>query len=155
MQEKFLFSYYYRYSLLCALAYCIPVIFYLMNDTFTNSWVLYIGNTAYILLLIISGYFVNKKLNDYASLRSMITAGAKVIFSSILIICILTAILAFAIRGNSSAVVKSAPDRTDNLYYMLPLNAIFVNFLMGFFAVIIGAVTIKKNQKNASGQELT
>ncbi len=155
MQEKFLFSYYYKYSLLCALAYCIPVFFYLENDSFTNSWVLYIGNTAYILLLLVSGYFVNKKLNDYASLRSMIIAGVKVIFSSILLICVLTTILAFAIRGNSSAVVKSAPDTTDNLYYMLPLNAVLVNLLMGSFAVVVGAFTLKQNQKNARGQEIT
>ena len=140
MKEKYLFSYYIKYSIVCAVAYCIPVFFFFRTDTFSGAWLLYLGNTFYITLLLISGLFVNKKLNDYASLRSMIMAGVKVIVSSILIICVITTIMLLAYNRNST--VPLAPDKTDSLIYMLLMDAVFVNFIIGMMGVCIGAVVI-------------
>jgi hypothetical protein len=155
MKEKFFFSYYYKYSLLCALAYCVPVCFFLDKETYSNLWVLYLGNICYVILLLISGIFVNKKLNDYASIKAMLTAGSKVIFSSIAMICVILLILFLVVKSSFGGVVKLAPDVTDNLYYMIPLDATLVNLFIGFFGVGIGAVAVKQIQKNAKGQEIT
>jgi hypothetical protein len=155
MKEKFLFSYYYKFSLLCAVAYCVPVCFFLANETYTNLWVLYLGNVLYVMFILVSGIFVTKKLNDSPSFNIMITSGAKVIFSSILIICIFLAIILLIDKYSFGGVVKAAPDKTDSLYYMLPLDAILANCLIGFFGVVLGASAIRQNQKNARGQDIT
>jgi len=152
MEEKFFFSYYYRYSVLCAVAYCIPVLFFLKSDRFTDLWLLYLGNISFGILLLISGIFVNNKLHDTASLKAMMTAGIKVIVSSIIIMCVIVAILALIFRDS---ILKQAPVNYNGLYYTLPVDVIIVNFLLGTLCVSIGAFSIKTNQRNEKGEEIT
>jgi hypothetical protein len=152
MEEKFFFSYYYRYSILCAVAYCVPVLFFFKNERFSEMWLLYLGNICFGILLLISGIFVNNKLHQSASLKAMITSGLKVIASSIILMCIITAILAFIFRHN---ILLQAPVNYNGLYYTLPVNVIVVNFLLGTLCVSIGAFSIKTNQRNEKGEEIT
>jgi hypothetical protein len=152
MEEKFLFSYYYKYSIACCLAYCVPVFIFFKNETFSGLWLLYLGNMCFGCLLLVSGLFVNKTLHNNASLRSLIIPGVKVIVSSIIIICVAVALMAFIFR---SRVMLQAPTNYNGLYSALALNAIIVNFLLGMLLVFIGAITIKTNQRNAKGEEIT
>ena len=152
MQEKFLFSYYYRYSIICAIAYCVPVFFFFKNEKFSEFWLLYLGNMCFGCLLLISGIFVNKTLHSSASLRSLIVPGIKVIVSSIIIIVLIVAILAVIFR---KTVMQQAPTNYNGMYYEMALNVIIVNFLLGVIAVFLGAVAIKTNQRNEKGEEIT
>jgi len=152
MQEKFLLSYYIRYSIACALAYCIPVYIFFKHEEFSQFWLLYLGNSLYACLMLISGLFVNKKLHNSASLRALIVPGIKVIFSSIIIVCLLVGILAVIFRHN---IVQQAPTNYNGLFYALSVNAVLVNFIVGMLLIFIGAVTIKRNQRNEKGEEIT
>ena len=98
MQEKRLFPYYYKYSIACAIAYIIPVYFFFKHETFSELWLLYVGNCCFGLLLLISGIFVNRKLHSAASLRSLIMPGIKVIAVSIILICVLLGVLALTFK---------------------------------------------------------
>ncbi len=83
MQEQRFFPYYIKYSILCTLAYCVPVYFFFKHEEFSKLWLLYLGNMCFGCLLLISGVFVNKKLHNSASVKSMIMPGLKVIAASI------------------------------------------------------------------------
>lgn len=152
MDEKRLLPFYNRYSAACALAYIIPIFFFFQNEKFAQLWLLYAGNCCYGLLLLISGIFVNKKLHSGASLRSLIIPGLKVIASSIVIICIVLTILGLVFKNK---VVQNAPTNYNGLFFGLATNAIIVNFLLGSLTVFLGAVTIKTNQRNEKGEEIT
>jgi len=152
MQEERLYPFYNKYSIVCAIAYTIPVYFFFKHERFSELWLLYLGNCCFGVLLLVAGIFVNKKLHSEASLRSLIIPGIKVIGGGILLICILVGILGLVFKNN---IVQQAPAAYDGLVFGLATNAIIVNFLLGMFTVLIGAVTIKTNQRNEKGEEIT
>ncbi|HWB25233.1 MAG TPA: hypothetical protein VG738_07125 [Chitinophagaceae bacterium] len=152
MLEKRLHPYYYQYSIACAVAYLIPVFFFFGNEKFSEFWLLYVGNSLFGLLLLISGVIVNKKLHSVASLRSLIMPGIRVIITSILMICAVLIILGLIFKNK---VVQQAPANYDGLFLGFAMNAVIVNFLLGTFTVVMGAVTIKTNQRDEKGEEIT
>ena len=152
MQEKRLFPFYSKYTLVCALAYIIPVFFFFRQEKFSELWLLYLGNSCYGCLLLVCGIFVNKKLHSAASLRSLVVPGIKVIVSSITVICALLVILALSFK---TTTVQQAPTNYNGLFVSLAINAVIVNFLLGTLAVFLGAITIKTNQRNEKGEEIT
>lgn len=152
MQEDHLYPFYNKYSVVCALAYTVPIFFFFRHETFSQFWLLYLGNCCFGVLLLVCGIFVNKKLHSAASLRSLIIPGLKVIGGSILLICVFVGILGFIFKSN---IVQQAPANYNGLVFSLATNAIVVNFLLGMLAVFIGAITIKTNQRNEKGEEIT
>jgi hypothetical protein len=152
MQEARLFPFYSKYTIICALAYIIPVFFFFKQEKFSELWLLYLGNSCYGCLLLLCGLFVNKKLHSAASLRSLIMPGLKVIASSITVICVLLAILALSFKSNH---LQQAPTNYNGMFVSLALNAVIVNFLLGTLAVFLGAISIKTNQRNEKGEEIT
>jgi len=152
MQERKLFPFYSKYTLVCALAYIIPVFFFFKQEKFSELWLLYLGNSCYGCLLLVCGLFVNRKLHSAASLRALIMPGLKVVASSITLICVLLVILAASLK---IAAIQQAPTNNNGLFVSLALNAVIVNFLLGGLAVFLGAITIKTNQRNEKGEEIT
>lgn len=152
MQERRLLPYYFKYSIACAIAYIIPVYFFFKHETFSELWLLYVGNCCFGLLLLISGIFVNKKLHSAASLRSLIIPGIKVIAASIILICVLLGVLAFTFKNH---VMQQAPTNYNGLFFSIAVNAAIVNFLLGSLTVFLGAISIKTNQRNEKGEEIT
>lgn len=78
--------------------------------------------------------------------------GVKVVASSITLICVLLVILGLSFKSNT---LQQAPANYNGLFTSLAINAVIVNFLLGTFAVFLGAVTIKTNQRNEKGEEIT
>lgn len=152
MKEQKLFPFYSKYTIVCALAYVIPVFFLFKHQAFTQLWLLYLGNSCYGCLLLVCGIFVNKRLHSAASLRSLIMPGIKVIASSITLICLLVAILALIFKSQTT---QQAPANYNGLFTSLAINAVIVNFLLGTMTVFLGAITIKTNQRNEKGEEIT
>lgn len=152
MDERRFVPFYSKYTIICSLAYVIPVFFIFKNERFTDLWLMYIGNSCFTCLLLVSGVFVNKKLQSSASLRSLVIPGLRVITSSIITICILLGVLALMFRHT---IIEKHPANYNGLFFALAVNAILVNFLVGTMAVTLGAVTIKTNQRNEKGQEIT
>lgn len=152
MDERRFVPFYSKYTIICSLAYIIPVYVFFKNEKFSELWLLYLGNSCFGCLLLVSGVFVNKKLHSSASLRSLLLPGLRVITSSIITICVLLGILGLSFRRD---IVQQAPTNYNGLFIGLAINAIVVNFLLGTFAVFLGAVTIKTNQRNEKGEEIT
>src|SRR5690242_12236137 len=100
MKEKLLFSDYYKYSIPCAVAYCTPAFFFFINEKFQNTWLLYLGSALFAFAVLVSDVFVSKQLKDMSRFRAMIGAGIKITVSSIIIICLVVALLAFIFRDH-------------------------------------------------------
>src|SRR5689334_18332806 len=100
MKEELSFSDYYKYCIACAIVYCIPVFFFFLDEKFQNTWLLYLGSALFAFTVLISDVVVSKKLKNVSRLKAMIIAGFKIIFRSIIIACIIVALLAFIFRNN-------------------------------------------------------
>jgi hypothetical protein len=152
MKEKLSLSDYYRYSVACAVIYCIPVFFFFINEKFSSVWLIYLGSVLFGFAVLISDVMVTKKLNTTSKFAAIIAAGAKIIFSSIIIACIIVALLAFIFRRHA---LQQKPANFDSLYLLLPLSAIVINFIAAAFCVHIGAFSLYKYETNAKGEDIT
>jgi hypothetical protein len=152
MKQKLLFSDYYKYSVICAVVYCIPAFFFFTNEKFSRTWLLYLGSAMFAFAVLISDVLVSKKLESISRFRAIIAAGIKLIFSSIPIICVIVAVLAFIFRHD---ILKQRPANFDSLYLLLPLSAILVNAMAAAFCVHVGAFSMYKYPKNAKGEDIT
>jgi hypothetical protein len=93
------------------------------NEKFQNTWLLYLGSVLFAFAVLISDVVVSKKLKNVSKLSTMFTTGLKIIFRSIIIVCVIVALLAFIFRNN---IFKQRPANFDSLYLLLPLSAILV-----------------------------
>ena len=152
MKEKLVFSDYYKYSIITAAVYCVPVLFFFMNEKFSNAWLLYLGSVLFAFSVLVSDVLVSKKLKGLSRFRAMIAAGAKITFSSIIIAFIVVAVLAFIFRNN---MFRQRPANFDSLYLLLPLSVILVNAMAAAFCVHVGAFSLYKYRKNAKGEDIT
>jgi len=152
MKEKLVFSDYYKYSIITAVVYCVPVLFFFMNEKFSNAWLLYLGSVLFAFSVLVSDVLVSKKLKGLSRFRAMIAAGAKINFSSIIIAFIIVAVLAFIFRNN---MFRQRPANFDSLYLLLPLSVIIVNAMAAAFCVHVGAFSLYKYRKNAKGEDIT
>ncbi|MFL9484914.1 hypothetical protein ACI6Q2_19170 [Chitinophagaceae bacterium LWZ2-11] len=152
MKEEIPHSYYNKFSILCAIGYIIPIIFFFLNEKFTEFWLLYISNTIFASILIICGIWVNGKFKDHSRLGDLIVPGIRVVIRSIILICILLAIVSWSFGGS---VARQIDHKPADLYIILAMNAIVVNFLIGCFSVFLGGVAILKYKQNAKGEDIT
>ncbi len=165
MAKRVNLSLYLTYTILCAVAYCVPAFFVFSKDRYQSTWLLFLGNSFFLISMLFGIININKKLNENGELRTLILSGVSLIVSSILTIGVLLAILFFGFNVSSigsahpNTVLKSAPSNTsidgatNGLIFMLLVSGIFVNLLVGAFAAFIAAATAKQKQETAKGHK--
>ena len=145
------------YGLISAIAFIIPLVFYLRSAEFVSTWLLYLGN---VLFGIVIGVFMFHRIymrKEGASTGSMVIAGHLVVIAGILISCILAflAIMLFIpglfSSGQPDTVLENAPTqnqdgKTNGMVMMIFMNAIVGNMAAGSFIALIFAYTAKFNQ---------
>ncbi|HEY6978420.1 MAG TPA: hypothetical protein VH396_19110, partial [Chitinophagaceae bacterium] len=149
---KLSFSDYYKYSIACAVAYCIPVFFFFRNEKFGSIWLLYFGSALFAFAVLISDVLVSRKLKNISRFSAMIKAGGKIIISSIIMVCLIVAFLAFAFRNH---ILMQKPANFNSIYLLLPLSAILINLMAAAFCVHVGAFSMYKYPKNEKGEDIT
>src|SRR3954462_2846773 len=80
---------YFKHSIICAILASIPMIIYVREATYNESWLLYLGNGLFLFSLFISLIFLSKKVANNASTGYMLMAGLAVTIISMIIICII------------------------------------------------------------------
>jgi formate/nitrite transporter FocA (FNT family) len=150
---------YAKYSLLAAIAYSVMASVYIHQQTFSQSWLLYIGNALFALAIAFFLVFDNRRRNINVGTTTMITAGhlatiMGVILSAIITLALL-AILApnvYSVSGNST-ILENAPPQSlgrahHGLFMQLLMNAIIGNIVAGFFiSVLLPASLIRKEEE--------
>ena len=152
MTDKSKILYLSRFGIVSAILYCIPVIFFLKDRRFSDSWLLYLGSALFLLCVFVFGImYGGKNANSKKAYDGFVVTILGVIFSCLLLL-ILTFILTpdvFGI-GSSDDVLQHTPAAISKkgehgILFMMLANALIINFCAGVFAVIM---TRSKNAEN-------
>ncbi|RYY30749.1 MAG: hypothetical protein EOO04_03990 [Chitinophagaceae bacterium] len=145
------------YSIIAALLYNVPLIFFINRADFSDAWLLYLGNFLFMLMV---GWFLmtfNFKRDENAGTLVMFTASSittvigaifAVLVSLFLILVLVPGIfqpgLADKVLVNEPA--QSVDGKTNGLVFMVLVNAVFGNVFCGMFVSIIFPFALKGDQ---------
>jgi len=145
------------HSLVAALLYCLPLIFFLKTADYTRAWLLYSGNFLFLLAIVYFLFVFNARRDENAGTLAMLTASSITTIMGTIMALILSLILLLVfVPGllNSGSPVKhlinqpanSIQDKTNGLVFMIIANSIIGNVSCGLFAAIIFPFSLKGDQ---------
>jgi hypothetical protein len=137
-----------------AILFAIPMLIFIRDSTFSQSWLLYLGNFLFMLAIAAYMIFFNKKKHEDASLllAGHIVTVIGVVISAILSFIALSALVPGLFEsGTPEKVLEEAPAqdqgrKTQGLVFMVMMNAIVGNVSTGSFVSIILAYYQKRDQ---------
>jgi len=149
---------YFKYSIVPAIIASVPAIFFIKDDKFTQTWLLYLGDGIFLFSIITIMLIMSRKTHYEAATGSLLIAGHTITVFGIIVICLITFILLLFYvpdlfhLGNTKEVLKQAPanivfDKTHGLLYILFVNAVIGTFAAGSFATLIMSYSTKRNQE--------
>jgi ABC-type microcin C transport system permease subunit YejB len=152
---------YMKYSAAAAIMYCIPVLIFIIRASYTDAWLLYVGNALFLTVIVFFMISFNKARKENASSMSMLITGHVVTVAGIIMACLLSLLIMTIFvpglfeSGTPGRVLTDEPaqmttDKTDGLNFMILMSAIVGNVSMGSFASIIFAFTPQRDQTKES-----
>jgi hypothetical protein len=156
---------YLKYSLGAALAYSIPLFIFIYRATYTDAWILYVGNALFLSVMVLYMIYFNRQRRDNASSVSMVIAGHVIAAIGVVLCCLIGFILlTIFVPGlfspeKAGRVLTDEPEmmvrgNTNGLVFMVIMNAIVGNISMGSFATIIFGFTTQRDQtKESTGRK--
>lgn len=148
---------YFKYSILPAVLASIPMIFFIKDARFSQTWLLYLGDAIFLFSMIVVILMLSKTANHNAGTMSLLIAGLAITVFSIIIIFFITFILLIIFipglfHSGSTEGLEKPPanmvfDKTHGLMYVLFMNAFFGTAAAGSFVSTILSYTAKRNQK--------
>ncbi len=146
------------FGLLAGLIYCIPVYFFIQRANYTQTWLLYLGNFLFMVIIIVFLIFISRLKNENSGTLSLIVTGEKEVILGTIIASILAfVLLAILIRGLfgngipgkvlSDRPVSIIHDRTHGLDFMVLTNAVIGNFVTGSFISVILPASLGRYQR--------
>lgn len=148
---------YLKYSIVAAALYLVSVVIYLMMDSYDQTYILYIGNVAFAIVMVVFILNFNKKREENASPKMMIAAGHITTVMGVLISCAVIFILLAIIKPVGYAAVSQttkelanpAPALQENghaLMFILFMDAVFGNVGAGSFVSFLLPNIAKQDQ---------
>lgn len=146
------------HSLVAALVYCVPLIFFLRSSDYTQAWLLYLGNFLFLLVIMYFLFVFNARREENAGTLVMLTASTITTVMGTIMSVILGLILLsifvpglFA-SGTPDKVLVNEPantvnDKTHGLIFMVLANSIIGNISCGLFVAIIFPFALKGDQR--------
>lgn len=153
MANKSRILYLSRFGFVASILYSIPLIFFLKDRRFSDTWLLYLGSAIFLMCLFVFGTMYTGKKNKeaYKNYNGFTVTILGVIFSCILIL-LLTLFLAPDVFGLGSAnsVLKQTPPAiattgNQGILFVMLADALIVNFCAGMFAAVM---TKGKSEEN-------
>lgn len=144
-----------RYSIIPALLYLIPEIFFLRDKSFSQTWILYIGNAFFLFyIFIFTLLFFKSKTNNK---NSPANTGIAVTIIAIGFTCalIILSIIIFApglfrFASSTGVLVNKPPSFSHTnevgIWFILFSNATIGNFVAGAFSSVMAAAVIKQSR---------
>ncbi|GAC1380838.1 MAG: hypothetical protein NVSMB45_04660 [Ginsengibacter sp.] len=149
------------FSVIAAVLYCIAAGVFIAQDSFASSWVLFIGNVLFAIVIAVFILTYNRRYGMNAKAQVMVFAGHITAVMGILLSCTLILIL-FAIltphiyqvaANNQDALEKAPPTLQGNghgLMLVLFMSAVVGNIAASSFISILLPFTAKRFQKDNS-----
>lgn len=149
------------FGAIAAVAYSIPMTYFIYSSHFADSWWLYVGN---ILFMIVVGLFlgvVSRRRHNNPNTSLIMLEGHVVTAIGIITSCIIAFILLMIFvphlfgSGPAGRVLEQSPaqaqnGKTDGLVLLLFMNAIVGNVAAGSFISVMLPYTMKRNQTKES-----
>ncbi len=144
-----------RYSIIPALLYLIPVIFFLRDESFSQTWILYIGNAFFLCYMFIFTllFFKNKtdNKNSPANTGIAVTITAIGISCALIILSIVIFVPELFYFATSTGVLANKPPSFSHtneagIWFILFANATIGNFVAGAFSSVIAAAVITQSR---------
>jgi len=166
MFKKIHWRWYLPHAIVAATVYCIPVTIFLVNASYTQSWLLFLGNLLFLFVIVFFLFSFNKKRKDNAGSVTMLAAG--IITTAIgtvvaLVLCLLLMMLlipGFFRPGIADKVMTNAPaniitGKTNGLVFEVVASAIVGNVSAGSFVSVLFPFALKGDQtsENVSKQQ--
>jgi len=150
-------THYLLHAVIAAILYVIPVAVFIGDTTYSNTWLLYLGNALFMIVIAAFLFRFNGRRGKNASSMSMFAASNITSVMGILIACLLCFILITIMipglfqAGPPDKVLRGAPantvqDKTKGLLWMVFGNAIIGNVSTGFFVSMIFPFALKGDQ---------
>ena len=141
-----------RFGIISSVLYCIPVVFFLRDQRYTDTWLLYLGSAIFLICIFIFGIVYGGELpGETSKVYNGVTVTGPVIIFSCILILLLTLILAPGVFdiGSARDEVRQTPaaiskNGTHGLLFMVLADAIIINFCEGTFATVM---TRSKNEE--------
>ncbi|MBC8033054.1 MAG: hypothetical protein H7Y03_02850 [Chitinophagaceae bacterium] len=157
MFKNIQWGYYAKYGLIAAIAYLVPLSIFIKLSSFTQSWLLYIGNFAFMIVVAAFHLVFNKNRRENASSTASFLAGHIVTMLGTLMATLLSLLLLVILvpglleYGTPDKVLTESPDnnildRTNGLVPMILLSVTVCNFGVGSFIALLFPFTLKADQ---------
>jgi hypothetical protein len=152
-----IFRRHFSYSLLAAVLYVIPVLYFILQDNYEESYWLYIGNVFFAAGILIGFRIYHKTHREPALAMSIMSSGIKTVLLGIVIAFFLLLIILFidiphlfrhagATKQMTEGPVNIISDSTKGLKFMLFINDLIGNFMAGAFISVFYTFTRKRDQ---------
>jgi len=114
----------------------------------------YVGNSIFFLVPLFAVLFYEGRREATRGFGAIVMSGIKIASFGTILSCIILLVLLII---KSQLALQEAPanavtDKTGGLRWILFVDAIVVNFIVGVLGAFIGAVAVKRNQKSALGK---
>lgn len=151
MFKKFPF-YLGKYGLIPAILFIIPLIIYIRDETFSQTWLLYLGNTLFLACIFIFEFMFFRRQHETSS---PVNAGLAVTISGVIISCLLIFIvvaifapLLYKVGDAAITLQNKPPDFPKKsefgVWLILFASAIFGNMVAGSFCSVMSAGILKQ-----------
>ncbi len=146
---------YLSFAIAAALVYLIPVYIFITEADYTRSWLLYLGNFLFMIVIGVFLFFISRFRQTNPGMFGLMFTGEKqvlrstalaVLLSLILLLILIPGLLESGIVGK---VIINKPantihDKTNGLDVMVIANALIGNISSGSFASVILAPSLTK-----------
>ncbi|WP_295125874.1 DUF4199 domain-containing protein [uncultured Chitinophaga sp.] len=141
--------------LIAAISIVFTIIFYLTNHS-DNLWTGYFVHLILFLGVLFSVIHYNKIKGGGASIPSLFKMGLHTTLLAVVIVSVFTIVFHLIIESSAGAggVPSDGNELSDTSLYkregfwiFLVSNVLFVNGILGLLASLLGAISVKRNQK--------
>ncbi len=151
------------YALGAACAYCLAAFFYIKTMSFSNTWVLYVGNFLFAIVIgIFVAWFYRRHIGNVSIIR-LVVIGGKTTFAGIVMVCLICLLLLFILVPSifrpeqvSHLALNHAPPqfagKNQGFGKILFINAVLGNAAASFFISLLIPFSIMKNQYTGEGK---
>ena len=154
-------SFYLSYAIIAAILYAIPTLFFIRDTQYSQAWLLYLGNAFFLAAMVVAVIALNKRYGGNATTRSLIVGGHVITIIGVVIACIIALILLMIYEPelfqsrNTGVVLEGKPANSGNLFFIIIISALVVNFAAGSFASFMFPYTVKRNQTTERGKNVS
>lgn len=139
------------YALVAAVAYLVMTIVFFNEAVFAQTWLLYVGNILFGIIVAIYLFTYNNNTKERASAYSMVKAGHIVAIMGMLISVVgIACIILFGKEHLANAPSQIKPEKNQGLLFILFLDAVVGNVSAGSFVSILFPFALTKMQKGGA-----